>query len=331
MIADRVLYRDGVRQPEGEGLDVHAAGGARDEATSGTDPGTFVHFALVDPSPQEVTRAAERLGLHPLAVEDALTARERVKVEKYERHVFALLRPLRHDADGVRVDGEFVLFAGDGFALTIERGDNGLTEGVREDLGDTALAAHGSLAVLLSALDRVVDSLTDAEEAYGDRIEELEAAVFSDDPGGGRSTDIYHAKAQIRAFRRTALPLAQPLRTMTSKESSPVTDTELRLRLRDVQDHLMQVVEHTESHDRTLADLLSVHLSQVSVGQNDDMRKISAWAAILAMATVVSGIYGMNFTSIPWLDAPYGFALSLGIMLALGVGLYVAFRRSRWL
>jgi magnesium transporter len=145
------------------------------------------------------------------------------------------------------------------------------------------------------------------------------------------STTIYRLKREVLEFRRAAVPLAAPLRMLHDGSRSPLPSKEIRLLFRDVADHLLKVIDHVESYDRLLTDILNAHLAQISVQQNNDMRKISAWVAIAAVPTMLAGIYGMNFDNMPELRWRYGYFAVLGLMAVTCVGLYRAFRKSGWL
>lgn len=325
MIVDRAVYRDGVRHEVGATEDDLAAL----RAGGGTD---FLWLGLQDPDDAEFARATREFGLHPLAVEDATTGKERIKVERYDRTLFAVVRTLRFEESTEELQtGELMVFVGDAFAVTVRRGEAVPLRDVRADLeADPPLLKHGSVSVLHAVLDAVVDSYLVVDEVVRDRVEALEQRVFSDDAAVG-SADIYRLKREVMRFRRAAQPLSGPLHWVAAESTSPLTEDEVRFLFRDVYDHLVQVVEHVESYDRALSDLLSVHLAQISVRQNDDMRKISAWAAILAVSTVIAGIYGMNFTDMPELHWTFGYPFALALMAGIGVLLYRLFRRSGWL
>ena len=184
----------------------------------------------------------------------------------------------------------------------------------------------------------IVDTYRDIEQELGIDLEDIEEQVFSGDRVD--SSTIYRLKREVLEFRRAAVPLAAPLHSLHADAASRVTETELRLLFRDVSDHLQAVIDHADSYDRLLTDVLSAHLAQVSVQQNNDMRRISAWVAIAAVPTMIAGIYGMNFEFMPELNASirlgdgefrYGYFVVLGVMAAVCAGLYRAFKRSGWL
>jgi magnesium transporter len=188
----------------------------------------------------------------------------------------------------------------------------------------------GAISVVHAVVDSIVDNYTAVDTEVGVDLDEIEASVFS----GSRdadSTTIYRLKREVLEFRRAAVPLAAPLRMLHDGSRSPLPNKEIRLLFRDVADHLLKVIDHVESYDRLLTDILNAHLAQISVRQNDDMRKISAWVAIAAVPTMIAGIYGMNFNNMPELRWQYGYFLAVGVMALVCGGLYRAFRKSGWL
>lgn len=325
VIVDLALYVDGRRCPCGDLSDELAA-----LRESGED-GSFLWIGLKDPTREEFAEVNTELSLHPLAVEDAVKGRQRPKVELYDDTVFVVLKPLRYlDRTSDIETGEVMVFVGDHFVVTVRRGDVSPLTGIRSRLEAAPDRLRlGPLSVLHAVLDTVVDDYTaiDAEVALD--LEEIEREVFS----GARmpSGSIYRLKREVLEFRRAAVPLAEPLRMMHLSPRSPVPDGELRLQLRDVSDHLHSVIDHVESYDRLLTDILGAHLAQISVQQNDDMRRISAWVAMAAVPTMIAGIYGMNFQFMPELGWRFGYFGVLAVMATACGALYAAFKRSGWL
>ncbi len=325
VIVDRALYVDGRRHPCGELGDELAA------LREGGEVGSFLWIGLKDPTHEEFDEVDTELGLHPLAVEDAVQGRQRAKVELYDGTVFVVLKPLRYiDRTSDIETGEVMLFIGDHFVVTVRRGEVSPLTNIRAALeADPVGLASGPLAVLHAVIDRVVDGYLAIDAEVAQDLEEIEREVFS----GARmdSGSIYRLKREVLEFRRAAVPLSDPLRMLHLSPRSPVPEGELRLLLRDVSDHLHSVIDHVESYDRLLTDMLGAHLSQLSVQQNDDMRKISAWVAIAALPTMIAGIYGMNFQYMPELGWHFGYFAVLAVMAGACGSLYAAFKRSGWL
>ncbi|MGL4176240.1 MAG: magnesium/cobalt transporter CorA [Dermatophilaceae bacterium] len=325
MIVDLAVYTDGKRRPCGDLSDELAM------LRASGDSGSFLWVGLKDPTLAEFGEVDEELGLHPLAVEDAVNGRQRPKVEVYDDMVFVVLKPLRYVEETSDIEtGELMLFLGANYLVTVRRGEVGGLHGLRQRLeADPESLAHGPAAVLHAVVDEVVDVYRAIDREIAADLETIEAGVFSDDPVDTGA--IYRLKREVLEFRRAAQPLLTPLQQLHTSERSPVPDGELRLLVRDVSDHLHGVIDHIEGYDRLLTDVLGAHLAQLSVRQNNDMRKISAWVAIAAVPTMVAGVYGMNFDNMPELRWRYGYFVVLAAMATACVAIYRAFKRSGWL
>ena len=327
MIVDQAIYRQGRRQPCGDLSDELEALRAD---TAGND---FLWIGLKDPTDAEFALVNDELHLHPLAVEDAVRGNQRAKVELYDNTIFVVLKTLRYiEASSDIETGELMMFVGDRFVVTVRRGEANPLAGVRHTLEvQPDVMRYGAISVVHAVMDSIVDNYTAVDAEVAKDLDEIETAVFSG-TGDASSTTIYKLKREVLEFRRAAVPLAAaPLRMLHDGSRSPLSSKEIRLLFRDVADHLLKVIDHVESYDRLLTDVLSAHLAQISVQQNNDMRKISAWVAIAAGPTMIAGIYGMNFENMPELKWHYGYFLALGLMAVACVGLYRAFRRSGWL
>jgi magnesium transporter len=323
VIIDQAVYRDGRRQPSS---DLAADAVLLQEEGAG-----FLWIGLKNPTDEEFAHVSEVLDLHPLAVEDAIRGRQRVKLETYGTTRFAALKTLHYVEDTSDIEtGEILMFVGQRFVVTVRHGEGAPLGRVRERLErePDRLAAEGTGAVFHAVLDAIVDTYLEIDMEVSHDVSEIEEDVFGG-PNHTHSATIYRLKREILEFRRAALPLVHPVQRL--QESDLVPSAELRLRFRDVADHLMRVVDHIETYDRLLTDILSTHLAQISVRQNSDMRKISAWVAIAAVPTMVAGIYGMNFTHMPELNWTFGYPLVLAVVAVVCVSLYRAFRRNGWL
>ncbi|WP_037909217.1 magnesium/cobalt transporter CorA [Actinacidiphila yeochonensis] len=327
MIVDCALYRDGRRTRTPDDLEeALAAARAAGEA--------FVWVGVHDPTPEEFDRVSAAFGLHPLAVEDALKAHQRPKLEVYQESLFAVVRPLDYDDDaGTVTPSELMVFLGEGFVVTVRHGRAAVAGQVRARLEkDPAVLRHGPASVLYAICDSVVDAYLDIAAELQLDLEELEERVF--DPSGGTATGtaatIYAFKRQVLEFRRCSGPLAEPLGQLAAGEV-PYVDRGTRPFFRDVADHLSRVADGGDGLDRLLSDILTAHLTQVGVRQNDDMRKISAWAAMAAVPTLIAGIYGMNFDHMPELHQTWGYPAVIGLMITAVTVLYRLFKRRGWL
>ncbi len=330
---DKAIYRKGQRQ---------ACGDLSDELDMLrlTQDG-FLWIGLKDPTDEEFDLVNEELHLHPLAVEDAVHGHQRAKIEHYESSTFVVLKTLRYIESTSDIEtGEVMLFIGDYFAVTVRHGEGNPLAGVQQRLESEAeRLGHGPLSVLHAVMDSVVDNYLVVDREVRRDLEQIEEQVFASEEGGDANT-IYRLKREVLEFRRASQPLADTLtHFMDPARRHGVSDVLLPF-FRDVADHLRLVNDHIESYDRLLTDVLSAHLASVSVKQNEDMRRISAWVAIAAVPTMIAGIYGMNFEHMPELSASvhlgrgefqYGYFLVLGVMAAACIGLYRAFKRSGWL
>ncbi len=326
MIVDQAIYRDGRRQPCGDLSE------ALEDLRGGEDPHAFLWIGLKDPTDAEFAQVNDELKLHPLAVEDAVKGNQRPKVELYDNTIFVVLKTLRYLEETSDVEtGEVMLFVGDRFVVTVRYGELSPLATVRKRLeARPEMLRHGETSVLHAVMDAIVDNYVEIDAELQTDLEQIEAAVFGG-RGHASSEQIYSLKREVVEFRRAANPLAAPLNMLHDGSRSPVSVKEMRLLFRDVADHLLRVIDHVESYDRLLTDVLNAHLAQITVQQNSDMRKISAWVAIAAVPTMVAGIYGMNFDNMPELKWQYGYFTVLAIMAAVCLALYRAFRRSGWL
>ncbi|GAA1178152.1 magnesium/cobalt transporter CorA [Ornithinimicrobium humiphilum] len=327
MIVHRALYRQGRREECGD-LSRDLAR-LQAEGAPGSD---FIWVALADPTPEEFDHVRTELDLHPLAVEDVLGGGERAKVEAYDGTVLAVVKTLRYVEESSDIEtGDVMAVIAPHVAVTVRHGDPATLHDVRDRLEshEQELLREGPMAVLHGLVDEVVDSYQEIDEEVGKDLEEIEREVFGD-VGSADSTTIYRLKREVLEFRRAALPLRMPLHQLTERQGR-VRSEELRLQFRDTADHLDAVLADIDSFDALLTDALSTHLSQIGVRQNEDMRKISAWAAMIAVPTLVAGIYGMNFDHMPELHWMLGYPLSLVLMAAAVAVLWRSFKRSGWL
>ncbi|MEU9226572.1 magnesium/cobalt transporter CorA [Streptomyces massasporeus] len=331
MIVDCAIYRDGQRTEGPEDLS-DALGEAR-------TAGGFVWIGLHEPTEAEFDHVTREFGLHPLAVEDALKAHQRPKLEVYDDSLFVVLKPVAYEPQSDTVSsGEIMIFLGDSFVVTVRHGEGSPLKAVRHRLEhEPELLGKGPTAVLYAVADATVDHYLDVATELQTDLEGLEAEVFSPDGGGSRNTAsrIYDFKRQVLEFRRATGPLAPPMSRLAGTASSgvavPFVDDRARPFFRDVSDHLTRVNDSVENLDRLVSDILSAHLAQMSVRQNDDMRKISAWAAMAAIPTMLAGIYGMNFEHMPELRWVWSYPALLVVMAVLEVMVFRLFKRRGWL
>jgi magnesium transporter len=336
MIVDQAIYREGHRlQCQDLSQELERL---RDESNG------FLWIGLKDPTDAEFALVNDELQLHPLAVEDAVRGDQRAKIEHYEGSLLVVLKTLRYLEETSDVEtGEVMVFLGDRFVVTVRRGEANPLAGVRARLEQNAEhLSLGPAAVLHAVMDSVVDNYLLVDNEIHEDLEHIEQQVFS----GARGVDatvIYRLKREVLEMRRASQPLAEAMERLFVQPHRAIVDrdgSDVLAFFRDVKDHLLKVNDHIESYDRLLSDILSAHLAQISVGQNDDMRKISAWVAIAAVPTMIAGVYGMNFENMPELRASvhlgesefhYGYFVVLALMVVVCVSLYRAFKRSGWL
>jgi magnesium transporter len=326
VIVDNALYHSGRRVPIA-GDDDQSLGYARVPC----DPGDFQWVGIHDPSDDELELIARTFDLHPLAVEDAGDSHQRPKLERYGDTLFLVLKTLWYvDEEDAVETGEINIFVGKDFVVTVRHGKGIDLASSRRDLEDRAgVLEHGPMAVLYAICDRVVDEYEKVGAALEEDVDEVEVSVFSE----ARTDDsnrIYVLKREIAEVRRAVLPLREPMRKF-AMGLHPAVSADTATYFRDVADHLQRVAEVIDSLDQLLSTAFDAHLARISVQQNEDMRKISAGAALVVVPTLVAGVYGMNFDHMPELHWTYGYAYALTLMAAMVGGLYVWFKKSGWL
>ncbi len=323
MIVDCAIYEEGRRRNGEVELD-HAYQERRED-------GNFVWIGLHEPTAEEFDSLTREFDLHPLAVEDAIHAHQRPKLEVYGDMVFLVLKTARYvDPQEVIELGELLVFLGRDYIITVRHGEGSALKQVREDLEhDESKLRCGPGAVLHAILDRVVDDYIPAIEGLENDIDEVEAELFS----GERSNPaqrVYRLQREVLQFRRAAVPLVDPIDRLAAGQYDQV-HPEIRDYFRDVNDHLMRTRDQLDAMRDILQSGLHANLAEVSVRQNDDMRKISAWIAIVAVPTAIAGIYGMNFEHMPELGWTFGYPLILSVMVVACSFLFWRFKRSGWL
>ena len=286
---------------------------------------------LFDPEPGELNDAARAFGIHPLAVEDALLTHERPKVDVYGDTLTVVLRPARYQEDIEQVEfGQITMMASPRHILVVRHGDAVPLTDLRERMeADPNWLTQGPGAVMHAIVDEVVEAYVPVLTGISDDIDEVEETVFSatrDSP----TQRIYELKREVLEFGRAAVPLADAVNKLSTLQH-PVLNQELRRYFADTNDDVRHVVDQVMTDRELLNGALEANLTQVSVRQNEDMRKISAWVAILAVPTMIAGIYGMNFEQMPELGTRYGYYVVLGLIVVVCVMLHRVFKRSGWL
>ncbi|TFV63334.1 UNVERIFIED_ORG: magnesium/cobalt transporter CorA [Bacillus sp. AZ43] len=328
VVVDCAVYVRGVRQ---------APVSPEEALESARAEGGFVWLGLYEPTESELTAISERYGLHPLAVEDAVYAHQRPKLEQYDDGLFMVLKTatyVEHEeltATSEVVDtGEVMVFLGPSYVITVRHGEHSGLTGLRARLEQQRdLLCLGPSAVLYAVADLVVDTFVDVAGAVTEDVDELETSVFSPE----RTDDIgrlYQLKRELMSLRKAVTPLELPLQKLAERQVDPVPEA-MRSYFRDVQDHAIRVRDQVAALDELLSSILQASLARTTLADNEDMRKISAWAGIIAVPTAIAGIYGMNFEHMPELEWRFGYLLVWLVILGSCFFLYRGFKRNGWL
>jgi magnesium transporter len=280
---------------------------------------------------EEFDAVAREFDLHELAVEDAIEAHERPKLEVYGETLFVVLKTVRYiDSEEVIRSGEIMLFVNPDFVITVRHGDASDLHPVREAIEKRPdLLRCGPGAILHAVIDRVVDDYEPAVQGLEIDIQQVEEQVFSAE-ASNPAQRIYRLEREVLEMQRAVRPLAAPVDRL-ARGHFDLISPEMRDYFRDVHDHLLRVASRVEGFRDLLGSALQANLTQVTVRQNADMRRISAWVAILAVPTMIAGIYGMNFEHMPELSWQYGYPAVLAVILVICGVLYRGFRRAGWL
>ena len=333
------IYRDGRRVDSPLTVAEAAPRRLRDQ------PGTMAWIGLYRPAEAQLLAVAEEFGLHELAVEDAIVAHQRPKLERYGDTLFVVLRAARYLDEVEEVEfGEIHVFVGSNFVLTVRHSQAPDLAAVRRRMeGDPDLLRLGPEAVLYAILDGVVDGYAPVVAGLQNDIDEIETEVFGGDPKVSRR--IYELSREVIEFQRATSPLLGILDGLMAGFEKYETDEELQRYLRDVADHATTVAERVDGFRQMLADILTVNatlvseaqneeiknLTEASYDQNEEIKKVSAWAAILFAPTLIGTVYGMNFRHMPELRWVLGYPFALALMLVVSLTLYAIFKRRGWL
>ncbi|GAA5119353.1 magnesium and cobalt transport protein CorA [Haloechinothrix salitolerans] len=337
-LIDTAIYRDGERVRSPGSL-------AETYRVLQEEPDAMAWIGLYRPSVAELQAAAREFGLHELATEDAIVAHQRPKLERYDDTMFVVLRATRYlDADEQVDFGELHVFVGPDFVLTVRHGRAPDLAAVRRRMENAPdLLRHGPHAVLYAILDAVVDGYAPVIAGLQHTIDEIETQVFGGDPNVSQRT--YQLSRQIIEFQRATSPLFGILEQLSDEVADDDESGELSRYLRDVADHATTVAERVSGFRQMIANILTVNatlvtqaqnekmtaLTEASYAQSEQVKKISAWAAILFAPTVIGTVYGMNFRVMPELEWDLGYPMALGIMVGVCAVLYLLFKRRDWL
>ncbi|NWL13533.1 magnesium/cobalt transporter CorA [Paenarthrobacter nitroguajacolicus] len=329
-IIDNAVYVDGVRTATPQSL----------EQTFETlaEHGGMAWIGLYRPTKDEMAAVAEEFGLHELAVEDAVSAHQRPKLERYDHNLFTVLRPARYLDETETVEfGELHVFTGPNFVVTIRHAETGGVARVRKRLEERPdLLRHGPEAVLYALLDQVVDDYAPVVAGLENDIDEIEDQLFSGDSAVSRR--IYELAREVIQFQRAIHPLPDMMVLLEKGFEKYGVDIELQRSLRDVEDHVQRVISRANSFRDLLQNALTLdgtltanRQNEASAAQNEQVKKISSWAAILFAPSFVAGVYGMNFDHMPELHWDFGYPLAVGLMFGAALLMYVIFKRKGWL
>jgi magnesium transporter len=323
MIVDNAIYVDGRRAEE--------PGSLQETYEAVRQRRGVAWIGLYKPTEEEFASVAREFGLHPLAVEDPMKVPLRTKLERYDGTLFLVLKAARYLDESETVQfGDVDAFVGENFVVTVLRGEPAALAAVRERLeGDPELLRRGPEAILYAIIERVVDGYAPVVAGLENDIDEIEVEVFSGNAGVSRR--IYELSREVIEFQRATEPLPAILDRLISGGEAPEVDAEVQVLLHLVQDRALRITERVEGFRQLLQDILSVNLTGASIAQNDQVKKISAWAAILFAPTLIGTVYGMNFDYMPELDWRFGYPFAMVLMVMVSVTLYLVFKRRGWL
>jgi magnesium transporter len=321
-------YVDGVREPAdslAEAAHVACAGKG------------FVWLGMKDPNDSDLLALSSLFDLHPLAIEDAVHGHTRSKLEIFDNDLFMVISTVSYvahekltETSEVVASGQVMIFVGDHFVITVRRGEQAPLSALRRSLeAEPARLARGPSEVLYAIADKIIDDYLEVVAQFEKDVDEAETSVFSRQ--GQREVErVYQLKRELIEFKRSVMPLGAPLLRLATRDL-PVIPPEAKAYFRELADHHTEAREAVASFDEVLTSILQAGLARASVADNEDMRKISGWVAIVAVPTMIAGIYGMNFTNMPELHTRYGYFVVLAVIVVIMIGLYLGFRRNRWL
>ncbi|MDN3480606.1 magnesium and cobalt transport protein CorA [Arthrobacter sp. APC 3897] len=329
-LIDNGVYVDGKRQHTPDSLDETF------ELTRTS--GGMAWIGLYRPDDIELLAVAEEFGLNLLTVEDALAGHQRAKLERYDTTLFTVLRPARYLDDVERVEfGELHLFVGPNFVVTVRHAESPDLGRVRKRLEqEPDLLALGPHAVLYAVLDQVVDEYAPVAAGLENDIDEIEDQLFGGDVEVSRR--IYELSREVIQFQRAIAPLEGMVGTLRSNTGEFGIPDQLQDNLGDVLDHVLRLIDRANAYRALLENALNLsstlasnRLAETSIAQNEQVKRISSWAAILFAPTLIGAIYGMNFENMPELSWAWGYPLALGAMVIMAAALYLTFKRNKWL
>jgi len=321
MLISAVVYRDGKKVADIEAAEIHRYV---------AEPENLVWVALRDPDAAALEQMQAQFDLHPLAVEDARNGHQRPKIEDYGDSLFAILHVIEPAEDEMRV-GEVAIFAGRNYILTVRsHTEKGFQEVRARCEREPELLRIGAGYVLYALIDAVVDRYFPVLDLLESEIESVEERLFSDSSPRANIEALYRLRGRLRTVRHAVAPLLESISNLSGARV-PVLCVDLREYFRDIYDHLQRLNQTVESIRDSAATATQVNLSMITLQESETMKRLAAYAALIAVPTLIAGIYGMNFTHMPELDWKYGYAGAVGLMVAIDTWLFVRLRKSRWL
>jgi magnesium transporter len=322
MLIRCVVYREGKKVTEIPASEIRSYA---------CQPDCFIWVAMRDRDIALLEEMRAQFDLHPLAVEDAQQGHQRPKIEEYGDCIFAVLHMVESDLPDLRV-GEVDIFAGPNYVLSVRSGvEKGFDDVRARCEAEPELLRHGSCYVLYALMDAVVDRYIPILERLEDQLEEIEKKIFMTD-GDARSNiqGLYELKQRLLSLKHAVAPLLEGISNLLGART-PARIAGLREYFRDIYDHLARLNQTIESNRDTVTAATSVNLSMIAMQENETMKRLTAYAALVAIPTLIAGIYGMNFQDMPELHWKYGYPVCMGVMAALDGYLFYMFKRSRWL
>ena len=297
----------------------------------------FVWLGLKDPEVADLQALSAQFDLHPLAIDDAVSGHQRSKLEMFGDDLFMVISTVAYveheeltSTSEIVATGQVMVFLGNHFVITVRRGEHAQLSNLRRQLeAEPERLARGPSEVLYAIADKIIDDYLEVVAEFEQDLDEVETKAFSR-TGQHVVDQVYQLKRELIEFKRSVLPLGGPLLRLATREI-PVIPSSARAYFRELADHHTEAREAVASFDEVATSIIQACLARASVADNEDMRRISAWVAIVAVPTMIAGIYGMNFDNMPELHWQYGYYLILGLIVAVMVALYVGFKRNKWL
>jgi len=293
-------------------------------------PGSFVWVALKDSTPEELAEMQQQFGLHELAVEDARHGHQRPKLEEYGESLYAVVHTVESAGEDLKV-GELSIFAGRNYVLSVRnRSEQGFTNVRARTEREPHLLKLGSGFVLYALIDAVVDRYFPVLEGLEDELERLEERIFAGAPSRENIVALYGLKQKLTTLKHAAGPLQETAGKLYGGRV-PEICAGTQDYFRDVYDHLLRINQSIDSLRDTLTTAISVNLSLITIQENETTKRLAAYAALVAVPTMIAGVYGMNFEHMPELKWVWGYPLSLALMVGIDCYLFYRFRQAKWL